>query len=166
MIVLKRILLVLLVTGIIASFAIAIGAALIATRGFFHPGDPLFETQYKLENLIARSVPNTADRADRYMWLANRRMADLAFVTGSDRELTAVAYLDAELNRAAQAVSEVPLQPDTEFRQFVDSLQVRVDALLVLPEKYPKLYAALADKITTLKMLAASRPDEGGTFPA
>jgi len=158
----RSVLVVLLIFVVLGSVFTVASAAVLAASGAYHPGDFLFQAQYAAESLQAQAISDPAQRADRYLELVGHRVDDLTLLSGTDLELEALAFLNADLDRAAVAAAQPDMRPDALLRELIDRLQAAVDSLTVIPEKYPRLYAVLQDKVTTLKMLASTLPKEGG----
>ena len=113
------------------------------------------------EGVLARLSFEPEQRAIISIELAERRMIDLSFNSGTEAELQALAFLNADLDRAARETAKVQHNPDAQLTQLEKDLQTGIDGLLVIPEKYPKLFAAIKDKAATLAMLNARTAQQG-----
>jgi hypothetical protein len=159
----QRILLIcLFILGIVSLLGTVGGAIVLAESGSIHPGQTFYRFQYAAESVGASMELNPDRSAQNYLALAQRRIADLTFVAGTDAELQALAFLNADLDRATSAAVNMDFRPIEQLLQIADDLQAALDGLLVVPETNPKLYSAAQDKLTTLRMLIGSRQVAGG----
>jgi len=160
----RTILLVLFILVIAGGLISASSAIILAINGGLHPGSPFFGIQYVFEGVLARLSFEPEQRAIISIELAERRIDDLSFELGTDSELQALAFLNADLDRAARETANLKNSPESQLTQLDKDLQKVIDGLLVIPEKYPKLYAAIKDKAATLTMLNANTVQQGGNF--
>ena len=147
----------LIVLILLATFGIMGGGAVLATSSPLHTGQAFYRFQYAAELILSIINSDPDQRAERYLSLVDRRLGDLAFVTGTDQEIVALAYLNADLDRATRAAQAANSRPVDRIQQVVDNFQAGLDGLLVMPDQYPKLYIALQDKLATLRILVGNR---------
>jgi hypothetical protein len=112
----RRVGLILIIAILVIIAVLGVTAAVLATNGDLHPGGSFFPLQFIAEQVDARLFTSAETRAERYLVFAERRLDDLKFSTGTDRELQALVFLNAAVDQAASAVPVHPKRtPDACF---------------------------------------------------
>ena len=121
--------------------------------------------QYVFEQILVRTDLNPDSRTSRYLILAERRIADLNQVIGTEKELSTIPFVDAAVDQAGQAIQESgAIGLDSQMSGLISDLQLAADSLLVVPEKNTALYNAFKEKIATFRILFGGSNAKHGDF--
>ncbi len=133
----RPVLTIILVGVALAVVLVAATAGILSSTGAFRPGDLLFAPQYASESASVRLAFTPQSRANRALDLLKRRIADVRLLAGTEDEVIAVAYLNADLDRAARAADESNMVQDPRLAEIIIDLRVAVDSLVVIPRSFP-----------------------------
>jgi hypothetical protein len=149
---------------IIAGVSIAIllatlAAAVLAAQGPSKPGDIFFPIQNTLEQWRRNLFKDETNRAAYMLWLLEKRITDLQEVTGSYAEIDAVAYLNAALERAWNALESLPTQAGDPLHAWMLGLTRRageaLSLLSIAPKEDPQAYSTCLAQVLNLRHLLA-----------
>ncbi len=126
----------------------------------YHPGQLLFSLQHASEQARLNLTPGEANKASYALHLAERRLADLAQVSGlAQTEISTIAF-DEALNLALEQISLVPAADQVELFAQVDIVLKQTDMIISNLDLGPQdvSLASLHQKIDS--MLTAETSEE------
>ncbi len=137
----------------LAVLGIASGAALAAAAPF-HAGQMLYPVQRLAEQSRAALQGNATAEAQYQMNLLERRVTDLALVTGTPDESAALDEVYHQLQIALKALGQAPEQDAVSLKvslaRILDTLQQELPLLVASPVENGSTYRALYNETQTL----------------